>query len=376
MTIESAIRSFAIEGELLGFEPLVRGHINRTFVSTWSAGGTRRRYLHQCINDHVFPNVPGLMHNVELVTQQLGDVLERESAPTGYEALRLILTRDGQHWLRRGALEGSDLSDDLEASALDGPWRTYDFVENSEAYDRCSGPDQAHKVAKIFGWFQHALAELDSSTLVETIPDFFSPGFRLRQFEAAVAADPVAKTAGRRERAAAELAFVFERKDLIELFEGHYRTGRFPARVLHGDTKLNNVLFDTQTGAARAVVDLDTTMPGFVLYDFGDMVRFTAATSAEDERDLSQAGTDLEIYHALRDGYLDAAADMLTPLERELLPLAGPLVTLVIGIRFLTDYLAGDVYFGTKREHHNLDRARVQFAQVASMEAQRADMGG
>jgi N-acetylhexosamine 1-kinase len=285
--------------------------------------------------------------------------LAEVQAGSPYEALRLVWTRTGEHWLR----------------AADGPWRTYHFVEGTEAFDRCSGPSQAFEVARIFGWFQHGLEALDSGTLVETIPGFFSPGLRLRQFQAALAGVDAVSAASGRDRVGGfegcreALEFVAARVGLVERFEAHLASGRFPARVVHGDTKLNNVLFDVESGAARAVVDLDTAMPGFLLYDFGDMVRFTAATSAEDERDLSLAGTDLEVYRALRDGYLECAADSLTDLERELLPEAGPLVTLVIGLRFLTDHLAGDVYFGASREGHNLDRARVQFAQVACMEA-------
>ena len=332
-----------------------------TWISTWrDEGGAEHRYLHQRINEHVFGDVAGLMHNVEAVTRRLAEV----EAATHYEALRLVWTRTGEHWLR----------------ADDGPWRTYHFVENTEAFDRCSGPDQAYEVARIFGWFQHGLEALDSNELVETIPGFFSPGLRLRQLDEAVAGAAAVSERTGRDRVAGfdgcadALAFVAERRGLVELFEGHYASGRFPARVVHGDTKLNNVLFDLTTGDARAVVDLDTAMPGFLLYDFGDMVRFTAATSAEDETDLSKAGTDLAVYRALRDGYLDCAADSLTALERELLPQAGPLVTLVIGMRFLADHLAGDVYFGATREGHNLDRARVQFAQVACMERMADDM--
>lgn len=357
---QAAISAFDIDGELVGLEPLVRGHINRTWVSTWEAAGQPRRYLHQRINEHVFADVAGLMHNVEAVTRRLAEV--ESSSP--YEALRLVFTRAGDHWLR----------------APDGPWRTYDFVENTEAFDRCSGPEQAFEVARIFGWFQHGLEAIPSEQLVETIPGFFSPGLRLRQFEAALAGVAEVSAEKGRDRITGfegcvdALEFVAKNRGLAEAFEGHYASGRFPARAVHGDTKLNNVLFDQTSGAARAVVDLDTAMPGFLLYDFGDMVRFTAATSAEDEQDLGKAGTDLEIYRALRDGYLDCAAGSLNPLERELLPLAGPLVTLVIGMRFLTDHLAGDVYFGAKREGHNLDRARVQFAQVACMQAMADDM--
>ncbi|MDF1798445.1 MAG: phosphotransferase [Planctomycetota bacterium] len=357
---QAAVSAFDIAGELVGLEPLVRGHINRTWVSTWSADGQARRYLHQRINEHVFADVDGLMHNVEAVTRRLAEV----EASSPYESLRLVHTRAGDHWLR----------------AADGPWRTYDFVEDTEAFDRCSGPEQAFEVARIFGWFQQGLEAIPPAELVETIPGFFSPGLRLAQFEAAQAGVAEVSAGQDRDRIAGfegcaeALDFVAKNRGLVEAFEAHYASGRFPARVVHGDTKLNNVLFDRTTGAARAVVDLDTAMPGFLLYDFGDMVRFTAATSAEDERDLSRAGTDLEIYRALRDGYLDCAAGSLVPLERELLHLAGPLVTLVIGMRFLTDHLAGDVYFGAKREGHNLDRARVQFAQVACMQAMQDDM--
>ena len=196
MTVESAIRSFAIDGELVDFEPLVRGHINRTFVSTWSVGGARRRYLHQCINDHVFADMASLMHNVELVTRRLGEALEVK--PSGYEALRLVFTREGEHWL----------------AGPDGSWRTYHFVEGTESHDRCAGPEQAFEVARIFGWFQHALSGLDSDALAETIPDFFSPGHRLRQFEGALAAPETDKTSGRRAAAADAIAFVLERHDL------------------------------------------------------------------------------------------------------------------------------------------------------------------
>ena len=152
------------------------------------------------------------------------------------------------------------------------------------------------------------------------------------------------------------------------------RAGAFPSRIVHGDTKLNNVLFDVDTGRAVCVVDLDTCMPGWTLYDFGDLVRFTAATSSEDERDLSKAGTDLDLYRGLVDGYLSTARGFLTPEEIELMPFAASLVTLTVGMRFLTDHLAGDVYFKVHHEGHNLDRARVQFRMVDQMERMAADM--
>ena len=161
---------------------------------------------------------------------------------------------------------------------------------------------------------------------------------------------------------------------MIPVIEWRLRSGAMPTRVVHGDTKLNNILFDEATGKAKRIVDLDTCMAGYSLYDFGDLVRFTAATSAEDETDLALVGTDLGLYHALVDGYLSMAGRFLTPEEVELMPFAARLVTFTIGLRFLSDHLAGDVYFKIERPGHNLDRARVQFAMVELMEKRAAEM--
>ncbi len=147
-----------------------------------------------------------------------------------------------------------------------------------------------------------------------------------------------------------------------------------PTRIVHGDTKLNNILFDNTTGVAKSIVDLDTCMPAWSLYDFGDLVRFTAATSGEDERNLENVGTDFRLYRALVSGYLESARAFLTPREIDLMPYAARLVTFTIGLRFLTDYLAGDVYFKTERAAQNLDRARVQFKMVEGMEQREEDM--
>lgn len=346
----AAARRFAIPGRLIELEPHHRGHIHDTFVSTFEEeDGTRRRYLHQRMNGTVFTDLSGLMHNVERVTRFLAEQGERGEL----EALRLVETTDGAAWLREG----------------DGAWRTYHFVEGTTSYDECQGPDMAHEAARAFGGFQARLRGLPTSELRETIPRFFSAPHRLEQLEGARAADAVGRVKG----AAAELAFVDERRDLVPAFDDRLADGRLPTRVVHGDTKLNNILFDVRTGRARCVVDLDTCMPGWSLYDFGDLVRFTAATSAEDETDLDRVGIDPELYRAIVAGYLQGA-DFLEREERALMPLAARLVTLTIGMRFLADHLAGDVYFKVARPGHNLDRARVQLAQVADMERQEAAM--
>ncbi|HLU39297.1 MAG TPA: aminoglycoside phosphotransferase family protein [Planctomycetota bacterium] len=342
------LAAFALEGDVVADEPFERGHIHDTFVSTTEVGGQRRRWLHQRLNEDVFSDVASVMHNVLVVTRHL-----RRKQGDG-RTLRLVPTRTGEPYLR----------------APSGPWRTYEFVEGTETFDLCRGPDQAYAAAYAFGRFQADLADLDPRELRETIPDFCSTPHRLRQLDAVVAQDPVGRLAG----VHAELAFVDRRRSFARLIEKEQRAGRLPVRIVHGDTKLNNVLFDRATGEAVCVVDLDTCMPAYSLYDFGDLVRFTAATCAEDSPDPAEAGTDLTLYRALVEGYRAATRDFLTPLEVTLMPLAARLVTFTIGVRFLTDHLEGDVYFKVARPGHNLDRARVQFAMVAAMEEMEREM--
>ncbi|HJO25915.1 MAG TPA: aminoglycoside phosphotransferase family protein [Planctomycetota bacterium] len=341
---------FAIEGRLTSIEPHDRGHIHRTFISSWEEDNRRRRFLHQRMNDHVFTDIPALMHNVELVTSHL-----RGKPDCGFQTLVLVPTRLGRAFL-------------VDRS---GPWRTYEYVESTESFDRCRSPEQAHQAALAFGHFQSQLTDLDINRLRETIPNFFSSPHRLVQFEDAMAGDPRGRVGG----AAEEVRFALARRDMVDLFERRLTAGAFPRRVVHGDTKLNNVLFESGTDRAVCVVDLDTCMPAWSLYDFGDLVRFTAATSSEDETDLELAGVDLETYQALAQGYLAAASSFLTKEEVGLMPAAASLVTLTVGLRFLTDYLSGDSYFRTTREHQNLDRARVQFAMVRSLEEAAGKLG-
>ncbi len=346
-----AIAEFAIEGHLVDVVPYHRGHIHDTFISRFEEPFGTRRYLHQRLNDRVFRDLGCLMENIRVVTDHLE---RRQGTDTGshcLHTLRLVRTRQGDSYLRHAH----------------GNFRTYRYIENTETFDQCRGPEQAFEAARAFGRFQAMLSDLDSTRLRETIPDFFSSPHRLRQFDAArSSADPK-----RLAQSAREITFVEEHRCLIPRIAQRMADGVIPARIVHGDTKLNNVLFDKDHGRAISIVDLDTCMPGYSLYDFGDLVRFTAATSAEDERDTGRAGIDLALYRALVDGYLEGASHFLTPLEVEWMPFSAQLVTLTIGMRFLTDFLNGDVYFkiAEDRPEHNLERARVQFAMVARMES-------
>ncbi len=345
---------FAVDGTVVSVESLERGHIHHTFIVSWETAEGPVRTLVQRINDHVFQDVPGLMHNVEQVTGHLRQASWR--AVGDIETLTLIPSRKGRAYVR----------DEL------GCWRCYRFVEGTRTFDRCVGPDQAYAAAFAFGNFQARLLDLDPRGLVETIPDFFSAPFRLRQFDAALWADPEERAA----EAKASIEFVQERRRDVDVMEHGLTQGRIPLRAIHGDTKLNNILFDEVSGQPRCIVDLDTCMPGWSLYDFGDLVRFTAATAAEDEPDLSLVGVDMGLYQALSEGWLESTNAFMTHDEVELMPFAARLVTLTIGIRFLTDHLAGDTYFRVHRRGHNLDRARVQFEMVRQMESRFKTAGG
>jgi N-acetylhexosamine 1-kinase len=293
------------------------------------------------------------MGNIRRVSAHLVDKLRREGSQ-GFEPLELVPARGGASFARTPS----------------GAWRSFVFIESSESFDRCSGVDQAWEAARAFGWFQAQLRDLAPSELAETLPRFFSTPHRFEQFRAALAG----ASDERRRSAAAEIAFALERAPMAGVIEERLLAGTLPTRIVHGDTKLNNILFDRASGKAKGIVDLDTCMAGYSLYDFGDLVRFTAATSAEDERDLARVGTDLGLYHALADGYLSMARRFLTPEEIELMPFAARLVTFTIGLRFLADHLAGDVYFKVERAGHNLDRARVQLGMVRFMEQHAAVM--
>ena len=365
LDLDRVLPQFAIEGEPLRKEPLRRGHIHDTFVSTWHTPDGERRYLHQRMNEAVFEDIDALMHNVERVTRHLRDVpagsgtaapdtaLPDTGPPdTTLESLQLVPTRDGRPFLRWAGF----------------PWRTYHFIDGAESYDRPRTPRMAREAARAFGDFQARLATLPMDELRETIPRFFSSPYRLEQLDDARDRAHARGLAGRVALVAAELAFIDERRELVPLMEDRIADGRIPRRVVHGDTKLNNVLFDKRSGQPRCIVDLDTCMPGYSLYDFGDLVRFTAAKTGEDERDLSKVGVDIALYETLVEGYLAGTGDSLGDEERQLMPEAARLVTMTIGMRFLADYLAGDVYFKTSYDEHNLVRARVQLQMVAELE--------
>lgn len=352
--IKQVSEEFDILGDFVSAAAYGTGHINDTFRVVYDQGGTEVHYLFQRINHRVFKNPPLLMENIERVTTHITEKIKARGQDASRRALCLVKARDGAAYVR-----------DAEGDY----WRSYIFIELAKTYDVLQSADQAFQAAKAFGEFQKELADLPLPRLHETIPDFHHTPKRIDALEAAILRD----SHNRVRSARREIDFVMARRDETACLIKLNAAGDIPERVTHNDTKLNNVMLDDATGEGICVIDLDTVMPGLVLYDFGDMVRSAVSPAAEDERDVGKVGVRMCMFEALVDGYLDSA-EFLNATERGLLPAAGKVISFESGIRFLTDYLWGDVYFKTHREGHNLDRCRTQFQLVRSIEEHEEQM--
>ena len=351
--LRSVAGGFQAWGDFAGAEPYGSGHINDTYKVSARLAGRPVNYLLQRINHGIFKTPDRVMENIVRVTRHLGARLAGDG-DASRKTLTVIPSREGLPFVR-----------DVEGNW----WRMYLFIENAHTYDIIESDRQAYEAARAFARFQNQLADLPAPRLHETIPAFHNTLKRLEALDAAARAD----VCGRKAEVSAELAFVDARREQCGRLLARNARGEIPERITHNDTKINNVMLDDASGEGVCVIDLDTVMPGLALYDFGDMVRSATASAAEDERDLSKVGSRIGMFEALARGYLSEAA-FLVPAELEELAFSGRLITLTIAIRFLTDYLAGDVYFKTHRPGQNLDRCRTQLQMVRSMEAQANEM--
>lgn len=335
---------------LLRTEPYGEGHINVTYAAWYRrADGSEYRRLLQQINTYVFPDPAGLMKNIVGVT----DWLRRRVGER--ETLTVIPARDGKAYYT-----------DPEGRA----WRCYVFIEGATAYQRIEKDSDFATCGESFGRFQQLLAEYPSDRLQETIPHFHDTPRRYAALHRALESDPLGRAAAVRE----EIQFALAREETVGELTAAMEEGRLPRRVTHNDTKLNNILIDDATGRGLCVIDLDTVMPGAAAFDFGDCIRFGANTAAEDETDLSLVGLDLHLFQVFTNGYMRCAGEFLTCAEVDSLAAGARLMTLECGVRFLTDYIEGDVYFRIHRPAHNLDRCRTQFRLAADMEDKMARM--
>ena len=335
------LKKFPLDAEPIICERFGHGHINETYIAITDSGN---RYILQKINNRVFPNVPALMENIVAVTQHLRSQI---SDPDG--VLTLVKTVDDAWYLTHE--DGSY-------------WRVYEFVNHCLCLQSPETPEDFYQSALAFGNFQQQLVSFPAHTLHETIANFHNTRDRYRIFREKLAADPM----NRAKDVQAEIQFALDREQEAATLVTMLENGELPLRVTHNDTKLNNVMLDMRTRKPLCVIDLDTVMPGLSLYDFGDSIRFGAATAAEDEKDLSKMEMSLDLFRIYTRGFVSACPG-LTEHEKKMLPMGAKLMTLECGVRFLTDYLDGDHYFATHREGQNLDRCRTQFKLVADMES-------
>jgi len=348
-------RQFQVEGILVDVIPYGGGHINDTLLGVYQTKAGTKRYIHQRINHNVFKQPEKVMENIERVTRYARERIQAAGGNPARETLTLVPAKDGRFYHQTP--DGSY-------------WRTYIFIEGAHTFEIAQNLEQVYHAARAFGRFQKLLDDLPGERLHETIPDFHHTRKRFDTFQQILAVDPVKRA----EQVKVEIDFILQREKVASTVVDLLVQGRLPERVTHNDTKLNNVLIDDQTGEGICVIDLDTMMPGSALYDFGDLVRMGTAMAAEDEPDLSRVGVDMRLFGELARGYLDSTRDFLTPTELDLLVFGGHLITFEQAIRFLGDYLNGDVYYKIHRVGQNLDRARTQIKMLAEMERKQEAM--
>ena len=354
--ISQVLAAYGLPGTVADVARHGKGHINDTFcvVCRMPEGGTVR-FILQRLSQAAFPHPEEVMENFVGITSYLRREILAEGGDPLRETLSLVKTGDG-----------ADFVTDAEGRA----WRLMPFIENAECYQSAT-PELFAASGRAFGRFQYMLRDYPARTLHETIPHFHDTESRFEQFLAALEADKL----NRAEGVSPEIQFILRRKADCGVALRALREGKLPLRVTHNDTKLNNILIDRDTHEGICIIDLDTTMPGLAINDFGDSIRFGANHCMEDEQDLTKVNFDISLYEVFTRGFLEGARGSLTSAELEYLPWGARLMTLECGIRFLTDYLDGDHYFHVSHPRQNLDRARTQLKLVKDMEEQFDAMG-
>ncbi len=326
------------------------GHINDTFFVHNKKLSSEKGYIFQRVNTYVFKEPEKVMFNIEKVSEHLKLKLDKDCGVDNYRQMLFFLnTPNGKNYY---------------VDSENGFWRAYTYVDKAFTYDYPSTMEVLLLMGERFGQFQNDLADFDANTLYETIPNFHNTKARIERFKQVMAEDKFDRV----KDAKAEIEYLLSAADMASELSIMIEEKRIPLRVTHNDTKCNNVLFDKETLKPVAVIDLDTIMPGLSAYDFGDAIRTAGSTAAEDEPDVSKVHVDLDRYEAFTKGFVSKVAENLTQIEIESLALGAFTMTYEVGLRFLTDYFEGDVYFKTKYDGHNLVRSRTQIALAKDMQ--------
>ena len=351
-SIFEIINKFDIKGILKDIQTNTEGHINTTFISTFMEKGTVKKYTHQLVNGTVFIHPEQVMENIVSVTSHIQQKLREADAPDREQrCLSLIPTTEGIWYAKDGQKN---------------LWRTYRYITGVRTFQFLEDTENAYRFGGAVGTFQKQLSDFDGRKLHVTIPNFHTMPVRYNQLEQAMDENRV----GRLSSITKEISFLMENKSRGMVLSDALKSNTVPLRVTHNDTKMNNILFSDTTKEAMCIIDLDTVMGGTILFDTGDMIRTGATTAAEDEKDLSKVTFNLGFFKAMVEGYFEQANSFLTPYEKELVGESGRTITQIMAVRFLTDYLNGDVYYHIDRPEHNLDRARTQLTLIKDMDRQ------
>ena len=350
--ISEALAAYPFEGEVSEYCPYGNGHINDTFLVTTTLNN---KYILQRINHEVFKKPWEKMKNMVGVCEFLREKIIARGGGPMRETLNVMKTKNGENFFK---------------DSIGSYWSVTYFIDGARTYDLAESPEDFEQSGVGYGRFQKLLSEYPADTLFETIPQFHDTPNRLEKLKDAIARDPL----GRVKEVQPEIEFILAREADCSALINLNKEGKLPLRVTHNDTKLNNIMIDDATRKAICVLDLDTVMPGFSVIDFGDSIRFGAATSVEDEPDLSKMNFDINLFDTYARGFLSECGDVLTDCEYDMLPMGAKVVTLETGIRFLTDYIEGDTYFRIHYPEQNLNRTRTQLKLVSDMENKWDDM--
>ena len=354
-TIRNVLPHFCFKGKYKGVQELTSGNVNNTYVLEYQDGPVTRLYTLQHINPYVFKNPHEVMSNIFAVTSHLREAMARNNEDANRRVLELIKTK-----------EGKNLYEDDDGDI----WRAYTYISDASALDIVRTPQEMEEVGRGFGQFQKLLYDFPAQELYPSIPNFHHTTKRFYTFVHALDRDK----AGRVREVEDEIEFMFDRRRMMGEIVRMLDNGHIPYRVTHNDTKSNNVLLDNASGKAICVIDLDTVMPGSSLYDYGDAIRFGASTAAEDEPDVSRIALDMDKTKAFTRGFIEETNGFLTKEELSYLPLGIKVLTCELAMRFLTDYIDGDVYFKVNSPEHNLVRARAQIALLKDIERREQDL--
>lgn len=349
--ISTILNAFGIHEEPICITELTNGNINGTFRIEMPTG---HGYILQSVNTGIFKDPYSMMRNIDLVTNHIRKTIIAEGKDPSRTTLNFHRTTEGS----------------LLLSCEDGLYRLADYIHDSMAFNGKADASVLSKAGEGFGQFAARLSDFDASLLSETIPNFHNTKLRIEGFERTIEENPC----GRLSDCEKETSHLLEKKEESSVLCNMLEHGEVPLRVTHNDTKTNNILFDKNTHEFLAVIDLDTVMPGLLAYDAADTIRFSANTAEEDEKDLSKVALDLSLYEAFLVGFLGKTTRFMTRLEKETLVIGIQTIVYEQALRFLDDYIAGDVYYKTSRPRHNLDRARCQLALYDDMKRKETQM--